>query len=557
MKKDYNKNDTLSIIIPSAKVVSADMQRLGKLPAALYPIESRTVLGHLYEQYKEYTKNINVVVYEEAHKFDEYLKQKKIVDVNLIKLSQMGDLGETIKAGIENGQSFNGTERVIINFGDTLVFNDFEELPMDGFYYSEDEISSMWTFYEEDNTGIKNIVDKKNIDDKSYDKHKLFVGIFSFSDKSYFVECLNNAQNSDNSMDSFYEAILLYEKKYSLEGIKTDKWCDVGHPERYYNSQLGVRAREFNHITIDKERGILRKTSEDKDKFIGEILWYIKLPNDIEYVRPRIFDYSVNYNTPYVSMEYYSYHTLHELYLYSDITKLQWNKIFNRIKFICKDFSKYTVASDKIKGALKSMYLDKTINRLEKLRENKLFSIFFKNDFTVNGIKYKSIDKIIDGLKEVIPKMLLDVEKFTIIHGDMCFTNIMVDSNFNFVKLIDPRGKFGEFDIYGDQRYELAKLFHSLDGKYEYIIEDQFDVEVVGNNIKYEISERKRDFDIFKEFENEFFDYIQNDLKKIELIESLLFLSMIPLHNESLNQQYVMLGTGVEILARVIDIYEC
>ena len=47
---------------------------------------------------------------------------------------------------------------------------------------------------------------------------------------------------------------------------------------------------------------------------------------------------------------------------------------------------------------------------------------------------------------------------------------------------------------------------------------------------------------------------IDRDLKKIELIEALLFLSMIPLHSESIRHQMVMLGTGLEILNRVIDI---
>ena len=57
-----------------------------------------------------------------------------------------------------------------------------------------------------------------------------------------------------------------------------------------------------------------------------------------------------------------------------------------------------------------------------------------------------------------------------------------------------------------------------------------------------------------KVFVEAFSDEIGNDLKKIELIEALLFLSMIPLHNESLEHQLVMLGTGLDILNRIVDI---
>ena len=68
------------------------------------------------------------------------------------------------------------------------------------------------------------------------------------------------------------------------------------------------------------------------------------------------------------------------------------------------------------------------------------------------------------------------------------------------------------------------------------------------------IQDRKRDYDLYKIFIETFKKEIGNDLKKIELIEALLFLSMIPLHGESIEHQMVMLGTGLDILDRVINI---
>ena len=53
--------------------------------------------------------------------------------------------------------------------------------------------------------------------------------------------------------------------------------------------------------------------------------------------------------------------------------------------------------------------------------------------------------------------------EFSVIHGDPCFTNILIEETYNFMRLIDPRGSFGSFDIYGDSRYDLAKIFHSMD----------------------------------------------------------------------------------------------
>ena len=167
-----------------------------------------------------------------------------------------------------------------------------------------------------------------------------------------------------------------------------------------------------------------------------------------------------------------------------------------------------------------------------------------------------SLEETINKLKVVIPEYLYDVKEFSIIHGDLCFANMMVDNNFSFIKVIDPRGKFGSYDIYGDPKYELAKLFHSVDGKYDYIIKDLFDLEYKDGSISFSIQDKDRDFDLYQVFIGVFKDEIGDDLKKIELIEALLFLSMIPLHGESFEHQLVMLGTGLEILNRVVNIEE-
>ena len=101
-------------------------------------------------------------------------------------------------------------------------------------------------------------------------------------------------------------------------------------------------------------------------------------------------------------------------------------------------------------------------------------------------------------------------------------------------------------------------MFHSIDGKYDFIIKDLFTVEYNrdGQQINYQIIDRNRDFNIYQLFVKVFENAIKNELQKIELIEALLFLTMIPLHNENFEHQLVMLATGIEILDRVVNIRE-
>ena len=538
------------IIIPAAKIVPEELQKIGKLPGIIYPINQKIVFDYLYEQYKSCASRINIICFEKADKVQRRLRKYQSEKIQIKILPELDDLGHTIYYGIKDTEN-----SIVINFSDTIVMDNITEIEGDAFYYQEDYMSETWTNFDEENGKITNIYDKKSVNEDI--KKKLFVGVFQISNSTFFKECLENAFAQENIfVSSFYQALKLYTQKYPMKSIKTENWFDIGHEDKYYNSKLEVRAREFNHITIDKNRGILRKSSDDKDKFIGEIKWYLKLPSDVEYVRPRIFDYSTDYDNPYVSMEYYAYHTVHELFLYGDITAQQWVDIFERIRFVCDDFKRYTVKDKNITQALEDMYLTKTVQRFEKMKKDKRFMHFFDKSIVINGIKYYSLDKIVTILKDVIPSLLYDVDTFNIIHGDLCFANIMVDSNFSFIKVIDPRGKFGVYDIYGDERYEFAKLFHSVDGKYDFIIKDLFDVsfDLEHNKIDYMIQDRKRDYDLYKIFIETFKKEIGNDLKKIELIEALLFLSMIPLHGESIEHQMVMLGTGLDILDRVINI---
>lgn len=541
----------MKVIIPSAKIVPKELQNLGRLPAIIYPVGQGIVFDYLLEQYEEKAESINIMCYEMADEVEQGLSVYHSPKIILNRLNWLGDLGNTVYEGLVDSHT-----PVVINFADTIVLDYFPEENEDCFFYAEDYPSDIWTFFDCEGGVITSIHDKrKGLDVRDY--QKLFVGVFRLSDEGDFKACLESSFASENSqMSTFYHAMMLYSRKHPMKAVRAENWFDIGHVDKYYNSKLEVKAREFNHILIDKNRGILRKSSDDKEKFIGEILWYLKLPADIEYVRPRIFSYSTSYNEPYIAMEYYSYHTVHELFLYGDLGYHQWRDIFSRIRFIYDDFKRYQVSGNGIKEALQEVYLNKTMSRLEKMKKDVRFESFFERKIMINGVCYLPLDEICSCLKREIPARLYDVDSFHIIHGDLCFANIMVDSNFSFIKVIDPRGKFGDYDIYGDQRYELAKLFHSVDGKYDYIIKDLFriDVDLVRTQIDFEIMERKRDFDLYEAFQEVFQDEIRENREKIELIEALLFLSMIPLHGESVNHQYAMLATGVQILDRVLDI---
>ena len=310
----------------------------------------------------------------------------------------------------------------------------------------------------------------------------------------------------------------------------------------------------FNVIQVDEIRGILEKTSRNKRKLIAEINWYLKLPDSLQYLLPHIYEYSQDAENPYVRMEYYGYRTLHDLMLGDELSDRNWREIFKHLRFYVEDMQRYKLPSepDKIQTAVRAMYVDKTINRLETIRSRNEFRHFFDQPIVVNGLEHRSIDKIIELLPSLVGVFLVpdSSNNFSIIHGDLCLPNILIEETYKFMRLIDPRGSFGAFDIYGDSRYDLAKLFHSMEGRYDYIVSDRFTASAIDNRIDYSVDGNcERIWAIFNEV---FAPLLDGKQSAIRLIEATLFLSMIPLHSDAPERQFAMLATGVELFDSVL-----
>lgn len=539
----------MKVIVPSAKLIASELQSIGKIPPIIYPINQNISFDFFKLKYDSLATEIDIICFEGVDKVRERLASYKLsAKLNLIKLERLEDLGYSILQGLTDNDN-----DVIIHFADTIVMDSLPFSAKDFFCYSQEYISDTWTFYDIHDgqiTAVNDKVSPKSPFLSNAHKYNFFVGVFKLSDGAYFKKCLENvlAKRSADT-DSFYSALMLYSKTYKFSACAVKEWFDIGHAQLYFKTRMHVESRTFNHINIDQDRGILKKTSTDTEKFIGEIKWYLKLPTDLEYVSPRIFDYSMHYSKPHVCMEYYSYRTLHELFLYGDLTAEQWEKIFKKIKFVLEDFSRYKLRDEHLTDSLRSMYLEKTLSRLNRLKSQADFKSLFNRPICINGCSYQPLDEVTKILAEIVPRLLCNVENFSIIHGDFCFPNVMIDTNLDFIKLIDPRGKFGRYDIYGDQRYEFAKLLHSIEGKYDYIIKDLFDLEMQGeNSFRFRILESARAFDLTEIFISVFKDDLKDRLREIRLIESLLFFSMIPLHKENINRQYAMLCTAMKIL---------
>lgn len=545
-----------ALLIPSALLVPPDMRnKFGELPTALFPLGNKTMIERLYDKYKDIVDIIYIVVKRKQLLINDYINSKKL-PIRIIELDELRDLGYTIQYGIEFIiRQEPSVDYVYVNFADSLLD---EPIPVDNndfIYYVTGMSTDEWTYFREKQGKIEIILDKCLVgrDTSLGDVSNIFVGVFGFAKPHYFLELLKQYSNVHSDMDTFYQAIFTYSQEYPFTILHSQNWFDVGHSDNYSKATTSVAARSFNSIEIDEQRGILKKRSENKEKLVNEIRWYLRIPNKLQYLLPRVYDYSLDLTDPYVSMEYYGYHTLHESLVFGDLPLVKWQAIFQKLLFAINDMGKFTVTGERIQFevALRDIYLQKTFDRLDMMRNEPDFHSFFENTITINGKEYRSLNEYLKMLPQLIEKLVVYTftGQFNIIHGDLCFANILIEDTYDFIRVIDPRGKFGTFDIYGDARYELAKLMHTLEGKYDFIIEDMFDIDVIGNTIEYHV--HKQIDNITNVFLDVFRESIDN-IQAVRLIEATLFLSMIPLHSDYKQRQFAMLATGVMLLEQVI-----
>ena len=452
------------------------------------------------------------------------------------------------------GEDFSLT----INFGDTIIEDETIGHSKDYLMTGSKDQLAPWTSVLRDEKQL--VFSNKNAASDQKDG-EVVAGVFGFkSGKEFYTACeaISTQPTNETTDDSlsFYHAISYYDQHFSQVALQfTDSWLDLGHESEYLETKKVVQARFFNAITIDDQRGILTKSSEEKQKLINEIQWYLKMPPSLQYLTPRVYGYSLDPERPEVKMEYYPYETLHTLYIYANLEISEWEKIIKKMLFVKKEMTKcpevpYLKLEEK---DLLDIYFQKTIDRLELLLQDPTFQPFYEHSPEINGVHYLPLKVIIENLEQILYQyQLVDTKSAHVIHGDFCLSNILLDRESNLIKLIDPRGKFGSFDIFGDESYDIAKILHSFEGSYDHIITDNFELNEASTlNYSYAFEKTERQ-EIIAELVNQKVSESYS-IEKIRLIEGLLFLSMIPLHADYPKRQKVMFGQAMKILMPYFD----
>ena len=511
----------------------------------MIPVNGAPLISHIADNYGDAA--MSVAVHESGQEVLDYCtKNMTSHNILVFDVGPTESLGETILALLK--LHLQTRRSIVINFADTLVHN--VETSCDSIYCAELEDLYRWTTFQISAQGEILDIEEKGTN-KQNSNALVFIGVFVISNANAFAKMLDKAKRGKPSVDPFYAALADYSREFHFTCRRITDWFDFGHLDTYYEShkRLASRCREFNSVQVDTNKGSIVKSSRNAEKFIGEIEWYLKLPAKLQYIAPRIFSYSTDYQNPFVEMEFYGYPVLSDLFLYGQLDIGAWTRIFQALDFVIDDMSTFKAGASPavLRKSLKNMYVDKTLQRIAQYSQLPGFNWAKSPELHVNGIHCIDLASIAAELEATLDSAgIFCVDSFSVIHGDLCFSNILYDSRNGIIRLVDPRGKFGEFDIYGDPRYDFCKISHSINGDYDFLLNGRFDFLRDGSQITLHPHVTEAHMAIKDLFLKKFVKrYGSRELMRTRLLESLLFLSMVPLHADRPASQQAFLATGM------------
>jgi len=538
------------ILLAAGKLAASVRSAYGSTSVAMLPIGGRPLIQRSLSYFKDagYQEAI-IGIRPDEKRLQKFVQQvfSKELAIHFVEIEVDRGPGGTLLECLKHKAC---GRKVTCVLGDTLFkFPQKESLDEVDYVLTVNEApdATRWCFVKK-GAGDR-VLSLKDKPDEQPDNWPLLIGVYHILDKEPGMRALEDRSRADIlEMRHFLQP---YIESGTLQAYQADEWSDCGNIDQLIGSQRRlIQSREFNELQIDELRGTITKRSKNQLKLVDEINYYRLLPSELQTFYPRIIDFSIKPDDVFLTLEYYGYPTLSELWTFEELEIRLWRKIFGRLHSVLDCFQEY--AMDVPNKEIEKFYWGKLVSRIEQFSgQSSLFRELVEAEvLTVNGRNLSGWPVIRPWLQGKVHELSQGC-KAQVIHGDLCFSNILFDPLSHAFKMIDVRGNFGSSGIYGDPRYDVAKLLHSINGGYDFLIHDMFSVSHDDLTINYQQffpEVRHAVLDAFCDCFSE-----RYNLTEIRLIEGTLFLSMPPLHSDSFQRQIAMFAIGIEILNRLMN----
>lgn len=384
----------------------------------------------------------------------------------------------------------------------------------------------MFVYNGEKNNNNNNMFSSINVSNKYVSKVNdkgetngdyYYIGVAYIKNYLLFFEILENYVNTKYQKESLSDIHIYKEfikRCINIEYKIINNWYDMGTLTTFNNANEYLKCN-YNILYKQKESICFLKDYVIKFFYDDKTnLNRVKRGEILHGLVPNIVKYSNNY----YKMKLIDGKLMSEYYQYGEIYKLlnwsqdkMWSKVGNidekYFKSICKKF-----------------YYDKTMDRINKF----MLDNNHKEYNTINGLNVGPISELINK----IDFDLLSDSKPSYYHGDFILDNILkIDNGFC---LLDWRQDFcGELE-YGDMYYDLGKLQHNIILNHNNLENNLFKLKADNDSCDLDIKCNYFLIQQLKDF-NRFVDENKYNKKKIDILTSLIWINMAPLHEYSLS----------------------
>lgn len=453
-------------------------------PKALVPVENLPMLFHLFRKYPD--KRFVIIADYKREVMHEYLAAFANVKYQIVDA-----VGTGTCSGVKQAIDLIPEQEPFMLVWSDLILPEDYKLP------------------EEYNDGVKPTHDYVGISETfpcrwSYVNGEFkeesstefgVAGFFLFTEKSK----LKNVPESGELVRWMQQT----DMKYLVTGLGGTK--EFGLIEEY--EKLGQeKCRPFNRITVEGDILIKEAVDEQGRKLAKrECAWYEKAKELNIPVLPKIYDMNP------LRMEFIKGKNIYECDFSYEEKKHILEQLILSLDMLHKS---ETVPADTF--SLKEAYYTKTMARLASIQD--LVPFARDKEIVINGKKCRNVFYHKRQLEQRLEQ--LKCSEFAFIHGDCTFSNMMVRDSGEPV-LIDPRGYFGYQEMFGDVRYDWAKVYYSIVGNYDRFNLKDFSLNINEEGVVVDIASNH-----WEDMEEDFFHLTGANPDEIKLLHAVIWLSL-------------------------------
>ena len=336
----------------------------------------------------------------------------------------------------------------------------------------------------------------------------VYVGVSGFKDYQSFWNACKSILKSVKTSDLSDCHVIRKMNDFSVVAI--DEWYDIGNIDALKRTRSKIKGtiqvldKEDENIFVFKDFVI--KFFHNKKICYDRVL----RSKSLRELTPNLLDSTENF---------YKYEYVVADLLSDTVNRIKFSKLLNWTKenlWIPKEQENF------YENAL-SFYKDKTLLRIEKFLDK--HNLSDKVEY-INGIE---VPKIRDLVSQINFEDIIGKEP-TGFHGDFILDNILTSESFT---LIDWRQDFNGIIDSGDMNYDLAKLNHNLVLNHDMLYHNYFEIDF-SKGITCDVHVKKSLIDC-KSILKTFCDENDINFNSIEILTSLIWINMSPLHEHPLD----------------------